>query len=267
MKICKSIKERIKEFLFSSTPLFRFRFLILAGCVFGLASMVFVHRPSPMSLEALNHTLYLECSDAKLHIAISNSNFLEYRSNRFPFKTGFTDSITDGVTVQKDTIWLDLKKGKTKKIISYPDGKDAYEESLERHQYEGFNTLLNAYVIGSSYWESRSYCMYAKKSGEKLVCTDSEAIINRFPKGKNKERWMLSIYPSPYEPVGTILSIYTINQGNIDSKFEAQYDGWMYADRFTWVNENTIVLKVQNMEAYNNPGDLDEYEYIKLQIF
>lgn len=143
-----------------------------------------------------------------------------------------------------DTLLLHLDGNKQKAIVSYPMGKNGYDEEMEIHTYVAYSSLLNAYLIETSLWEHSSYFFVDKSSGDKSL------VFSGRPKISSGGQFFISCNDD--YGGGLEFSIHKIANGSVQEMAYYGFNGWAYDNEFFWIGPNTFLVAVRSKKDEDN---------------
>ncbi|WP_291869567.1 SH3 domain-containing protein [Maribacter sp.] len=175
--------------------------------------------------------------------------------------------------IVKDTIFLKLKNRSYSKIISYPMGKNGYEDYREEYSFKGFIRPLKCYLIQGSYWESGDYFLVNQKTG-----SQSSALVG-IPSLSIKIQYLVSITNDIYEE-RTIMQIFELKNDKLIPRFQYGFTQWSYDNELIWLSSNEFLIAaranrdktVWRNENFDNNEKAQELwkkvrkQYIKVKI-
>lgn len=175
--------------------------------------------------------------------------------------------------ISADTILLKLDHGKVKKIISYPLGKDGYDDAREAYEFMGYVARMHSYLIQGSYWESGDYFFVNKKTG--LVSPHFEGLPSISPDNKR----MLVVFEDLYEE-GTNMALYEMENNQVKLSIQYIFSDWTVDGEVFWVSPDEALIPARSVrdasnwvdEAYDNSIEAEKEwakvkkQYVKMKV-
>ena len=169
---------------------------------------------------------------------------------------------TDNAKVKKENGVLSIPTTKeTVKLVDIETDND----SEARFKYTGQIDFLNQYVIFGQFWESSSYTMIDKITGEQ-----TQDFIE-YPYISPDKQYIMAVYANPYDEPRADLELYRIQNKKITPIMNAGFKNWMPIEEpedIFWAKDGYLYLAVTHSAAFwKENGSLnDTYQYIRIKV-
>ena len=169
---------------------------------------------------------------------------------------------TDNAKVKKENGVLSIPTTKeTVKLVDIETDND----SEARFKYTGQIDFLNQYVIFGQFWESSSYTMIDKITGEQ-----TQDFIE-YPYISPDKQYIMAVYANPYDEPSTDLELYRIQNKKIVPIMRAGFKNWMPIEEpkdIFWAKDSYLYLAVTHSATFwkENGSFNDTYQYIRIKV-
>ena len=134
-----------------------------------------------------------------------------------------------------------------------------------KYEYLGFYSTSKSYIIKRSLYESTEICFIDIVSG------NTQIKLGDYPAISPNNKFVMAVYGSPYEEVGSTIELYKVKKDNFEVKFVLR--GFKYwspivdEDSIYWISDREVVVKVCHSKTFwQANGLLNKGHYQLLNI-
>ena len=248
----KNFVEIETDMVYSDTPLYLpEKFLCAAKDIRIIASDI-----CPTYYDSISNNTCVQQKIVHLEL-VSNT----YLTQTLPKKV-YLDS--NNTAIKKDgRIALVLKLDKDS-LLLFDNLSDT--DDYVKYEYLGFYSISNSHIIERNLYESTEICFVDAISG------NTQIKLGDYPTISPNNKFLIAVYGSPYEEVGSTIELYKIKEGKFEVKFVLK--GFKYwspivdKDAIYWISDREVIVKVCHSKVYWQANGLlnkDNYQLLKIK--